>query len=99
MAELNPVFSVRFTIDSTVPFPNLDGLTLNWDYLGPYYAYTVESQVIGSTTGWKPVYGIAWPIRANHWTAPRPTVRGPAQIYRVRAEIKQPAPNDPPALP
>lgn len=89
MAELNPVLTTRFTASVA------GDLVLEWDYLGPYYAFTVESRDLGSSSVWKPVPGMAWPIREERWTVSDVSTTGSTQLYRVRAELKKPAPDDP----
>lgn len=89
LAELNPAFSTKATANSK------GGIDLEWDYLGPYYAFTVEARSTVSGGDWQPAPGVAWPTREQHWQAPAAATTSPVQFYRVRAEIKKPAPDDP----
>lgn len=83
VAEINPPLATSIRFDAAL------GLVLEWDDLGKFYAYTVETRLLAEPL-WTVAPGVDWPIRVNQRGLSILDDSNGSRLFRVKAEFKAP---------
>jgi len=84
VAEIDP------PLQSSLRFEPTLGAILEWDDLGKFYEFTVETRLI-SESSWRTASGTDWPIRGNRWVLPAMGDASESRLFRVKAAFRLPS--------